>query len=233
MVEVGVIGKGLARLAWVAARAFVGTLALLTLFGLVLAGLSYYALSDEPVYAAIAALVAVIESLAAGVVLGAKWAVVLALVEGLRALALGRWAIRLIFERVLGVVGGAHGERGGVVVQSLERLPLDRAEHTVQNAVDGLVAAPAEGGWLRRKIRDRLLRLAGTYTLARFREEGARHGGVDLLRVQSDLEGRVDDLLLGKVRGGLWLWTAAVVLCLPILVAVQTYLVIAFIASRG
>jgi hypothetical protein len=231
--DVRAVGRGLARLGWVAVRSFALTLAILTVLGFGLAGLAYYVLRDAPLYGAIAALVAVVEAVTAGVVLGGKGAMVMALAEGLRVLGLGRLTVRLVFERMLGLDHGQHGERGGALTRSLERLPIRQAEHALREAVNGLVAAPGEGGWLRRKLRQQLLRLVEKYTLARFREEDARHGGIDLVRVQAELEGRVDQLLVAKVRGGLALWTAAVAIGLPLAVAVQTYLFIALLHSSG
>jgi hypothetical protein len=70
------------------------------------------------------------------------------------------------------------------------------------------------------------------YTLARFRQEGARYGGIDLLKLKDELEQTVDDALVQKVRSGLWLWTALVILGLPLVVAAQTGLMLALLA-RG
>jgi len=42
----------------------------------------------------------------------------------------------------------------------------------------------------------------------------------------------VDDALVRKVRRGLWLWTVLVILGLPLVVAVQTWLMLALVA-RG
>jgi hypothetical protein len=231
MAELRMLGAGLARLAWVAARTFLATLVAVTGAGLVLAGLSYYGLRSEPVYGVIAALVAVAEAIAAGILLGGKLALVGALVEGVRKLGLGLSLVRLLFERILGVAEGEVGERGGVVANSLERLPLDRAKAWQQEAITGLTAARGEGGWLRHKIRDRLLRLAVEYTLQRFREEAARHGGIDLVRVRTELEERLDEVLLKKARAGMVLWIVGVILGLPLAVALQTYLLIALLRA--
>ena len=56
----------------------------------------------------------------------------------------------------------------------------------------------------------------GKYTLARFREEGAKHGGIDLLKVKEELEQTVDDKLVEKIRGGLRVWTILVAIGLPL-----------------
>lgn len=233
MVDVIAIGAGLGRLAWVAAEEFAGTLLALVAAGVVLAALSYYFLRAEPVYGAIAAVVAVVEAGAAGVLLGGKRALVVAIVEGLRTMGLGRAAVGAVFDRIVKLTGGAHGERGNALARGLERLPLNQAEAAAREAVDSLIAKPGDGGWLRRTVRTRLVQMAGTYTLARFREEGATHGGIDLVRLRTDLETRVDQTLIDKVRSGMRLWTVLVIVLLPLTVAVQTYLVIAWLRSHG
>ena len=233
MVDVRAVGKDLARLAWVATRSFVGTLGTLTLAGIVLAAASYFFLRQEPLYAVVAALVAMAEAVSAGIFLGGKRALVMAVVEGVRKCGLGRKVVGLVFQHVLGGVEGQHGERGGVVAQSLERLPLRQAETALRSAISTLIAAPGEGGWLRRKIRDRLLRVVEAGALTRFREEEARHGGVDLHRVRAELEGKAEDALVEKVSGGMKVWTIAVIVLLPLTVAAQTYIVLAWLRSHG
>jgi hypothetical protein len=71
--------------------------------------------------------------------------------------------------------------------------------------------------------------LVGKDTLARFRDDEAAHGGVDLLRVQEDLERRIDESLVRRVRGGLRLWTLLALFGLPGVVAAQTYLILALL----
>ncbi len=218
----------LASLAWVAVRTFLTTLFLLSLAGIVLAGLSYYFLRNEHWLWGVGwVALALVEAVAAGVVLGAKRAVVMALAHGLRSLRLGAALVRLVFERMLGVVEGEEvGERGGRIAQGLERLPLAQADRLLGGAIRDVTGEVGEGGWLRRKIQARLLDLVGKYTLARFREEGARHGGIDLVAVRAELEGTVDEMVVRKVLSGLRVWTWSVVVGLPVLVALQTLLLI-------
>src|SRR4051812_23946279 len=185
MTDVRRVAGSLAGLLGVAARAFAGTVLVLTAAGLALAAASYHVLSDHPPYATLAATAAVAEAVAAGVTLGTRRGLVLASAHGIRTLGLGRSAVRGGFDRL-----------------PVERLPLAQAEERLTRAVAGLVAAPPEGGgpggWLRRRLRDALLRRVQTYTLARFRRDGAG-GGVDPVKTRADLEGRIDDLLLGKL----------------------------------
>jgi hypothetical protein len=215
----------------VAGRSFVGTLVALTAAGAALALVSFYFLRDRPGYAAIVAVLALAEGVATGVVLGVKRAIVLALAHGLAELRLGRSLVRLVFERMPGVAPGEEaGERGGRIARGLERLPLARAERLLTEAVEDLAgAADDEAGWLRRKVRARLLALVQKYTLARFRDEGARHGGIDLRKVREDLEERIDGALVTKVRGGLRLWVVLAIIGLPVVVAAQTYVALALL----
>ncbi len=215
------LGKHLTSLAWVAFRSFVGTLCLATLGGVVLAGLSCYFLREHPwFYGVLAAALALGESVTAGCVLGAKRAVMSAVAHGLGTLRLGRSFVRLIFERM---AGGAEGEASGRIARGLERLPFAQAEALLSRAVRNVMGDAEQGGWLRRRIRTHLLEHVRKFTLARFREEGAQQGGIDLLKVKEELELTADDALVQKVRGGLQLATALVIIGLPVVVAVQTW----------
>jgi len=234
-VDVRSVATHSASLAWVALRSFMGTLVVLTLAGIVLAGLSYYFLREHHwIYGVIAVAVALIESVTTGFILGAKRAVVIAVAHGLGSLRLGRSLVRLVFARMLGVVGAEEmGGRGGRITRGLERLPLGQAEELLSGAVQDLTGDAAQGGWVRRKIQGRLLEAVRKYTLARFREERAKYGGIDLRKVSEELEQTVDDALVRKVRGGLRLWTALVIIGLPSVVAVQTWIIILLLHSKG
>jgi hypothetical protein len=215
----------------VALRSFLGTVLVVSLAGAVLAAVSGYFLREHPFAAWIAAGVALIESFATGVLLGGKRAVVMALVHGLRSLRLGRSAVRLIFDRLLGADPAAQGGEPGALVRVAERIPLAQAERRLTDAVHGLLdTPPAEGGqasWWRRRLHSRLLDLVRKYTLARFRQEGAESGGIDLVKVRVEVEETIDDRLVGRFRSGLNLWTLLVVLGLPVAVFAQTWIVLA------
>jgi hypothetical protein len=230
--KIRLVAGHVASLVWVAVRTFVVTLLLLTLAGIGLAGLSFFFLRGEHwLYGVGAVVLAVVEAVVLGVVLGGKRALVMALAHGLRSLRLGATLVRLLFERMLGVVEGEEvGERGRRIVRGLERLPLAQADQLLSGAIRDVAGDGQEGGWLRRKIQARLLDLVGKYTLARFRQEGARHGGVDLVAVKEELEGTVDEMVVRKVLSGLRVWTWSVIVGLPVLVAVQT--VVLLLLSR-
>jgi hypothetical protein len=228
-VDFRAVGRHMASMAWVAVKSFAGTLGLLTLAGCVLAGVSYFFLRGNPAYAGIGAAVAVVEGIITGVVFGAKRGMVMGIAHGLGQLRLGRSLIRLVFDRILKVTEseaqGGIGERGGRIARTAERVPLAQADEMLSKAVHGVTGETGQGGWLRRTIQGKLLGMVEKYTLARFREEGAAHGGVDLLKVRAELEDAIDDKMVEKVRGGLKVWTIVVIVALPLLVAVQTWIV--------
>jgi len=216
-------------------RSFLLTLFLMLLLGAALAAASYWILSGPHwVYGLIAALVALAECVIVGVMLAAKRAIGVTLVHGLRKYQLGSKAVRLIFGRLLGVSAEeTHGERGGWATRTAERLPLGQAEQRLGDAIRHIVHAPPTNGgatgWIRRRVQVRLLGLVHKFTLARFRDEDAQHGGVDLLKVQDDLGKRIDGLLTGKLRSSINLWTILVLVGLPIQILALDYLVLALL----
>ncbi|VTT97465.1 Uncharacterized protein OS=Sorangium cellulosum (strain So ce56) GN=sce2879 PE=4 SV=1 [Gemmataceae bacterium] len=234
-IDVRSLSTHLAGLAWVAVRSFVATVIGFTLAGVVLAGVSHHFLSDHHwVYGAIAVTAALAESVAAGVVLGAKRAVVTALAHGLGTLRLGRALTHLVFERMLGLAAGAEsGQRSGIVARQLERVPLANAEELLTRAVVAMTGDVGQHGWFQRKVQTQLLAAVRKFTLARFRVEGAERGGIDLLRMKEELERTADEALVQKIPGGLRLWTALALVALPAVVAVQTWVLILLIHAKG
>jgi hypothetical protein len=230
MADIHSVTSHVVGLARAVLRSFVVTVFVVALFGLVLAGLSFFFLREQPrVYGAAAVAVAIIESLVAGFFLGGKRAVVAAAAHGLGSMQSGRALVRLVFERIFGVAQGIEfGDRGGRITRGLERLPLAEAETLLGDAVRKATGDAQPSGRLRRMIQNRVLQAVQTYTLARFRAEGARHGGIDLLKVKEELERTVDDMIIRNVRAGLRFWTALTIIGLPVLIAAQTWLAVTF-----
>ena len=230
----GTMGN-VAGLLLVTVRSFLLTLLFMLLLGVVLAIASYWILSASHwVYGVVAALVALFECIAVGIILATKRAIAVTLLDGLHKYQIGSAAVRLIFGRLLGVSATEnHGERGGWLTRTVERLPLAEAERRLDEAIHGLVNAPSEGGgqtsWLRRRVQNRLLSTVYKYTLAHFRAEHAQHGGVDLVKVQGDLGERIDGMLIGKLRGGINVWTVAVLIGLPGQILALDYVVLALL----
>jgi hypothetical protein len=219
----------------VAVRSFCGTMLLMLCVGVVLAAGAYYLLArHQPWYGVIGGLVAMLEATLVGLVWAGKRAVVVALVHGLKECRIGQAAVRLIFERLLGVEAQRHlGERGIMVTKALERVPLAQAEKALRVAVAGVLDSPAGsvgvGDRVKRWLQGRLLRYVAAFTLARFRESGAGQGGIDLGKVQADLESRVDEALVAKLTGGLRLWAVLILLGLPAQVFATVYIVLALL----
>jgi hypothetical protein len=226
-VDFRAVGRHVGGMAWVAAKSFAGTLGLLTLAGCVLAGVSYFFLRGNQAYAVVGAIVAVVEGIVTGVLFGAKRGMVMGLAHGLGQLRLGKSLIQLVFDRILKVTElEAMGERGGRIARTAERVPLAQADQMLSKAVHGVTGETGQGGWLRRKIQGKLLGMVEKYTLARFREEGAAHGGIDLLKVRGELEDTIDDKMVVKV------WTIVVIVFFPLLVAIQTYVAIMLLHAK-
>src|SRR5262249_4441616 len=145
-------------------------------------------------------------------------------------------AVRMVFERLLGAAeGGDPGDRAGWVAPGAERLPLAQAEERLSHAVVTVrTAGPSAGvaGRVGDRIQERLLGLGQGVTLARFRAEGLGQGGVDVRKIRTDLEERVDSLLIDRLRKGLNLWTLLVVLGLPAVVFAQTWVVIMLLHAK-
>jgi hypothetical protein len=207
MFDLRSFAKRAALLVMVALRSFALTMLAMLVLGVALAVIAYFVLAEvDPLYGVVAALLALLECAAVGVYVAGKRALVVALVTGVRGLRLGRFGVRLLFERLLGVAEPGAGDRGGVVARVAARLPLAQAEARLERAVrDVLAAQPSGGGisgWVRRRLQAGLLAAVQKYTLARFRAEDKDQGGVDLVKVRADLEERIDALLAAKLMRG-------------------------------
>lgn len=218
------ITNHLTTLVGVTLRAFAGTLFCLMLLGVIIASLSYYLLNQHHwFFAALAFALALVEAIIVGVLLGIKRATVMALTHAFGSLRLGQLLVRLIFENMLGIAETTNANQPAATPRhALEFLPLAHADELLSNAVRRLTGENKPRGWVRRKINTQLLLLVKKYTLARFREEGARHGGINLLKMKQELEQNVDAMLIEKVQEGLQLWTIFVIAGLLIFVALQT-----------
>jgi hypothetical protein len=99
-----------------------------------------------------------------------------------------------------------------------------------------LCSAPPAGGGatggLRRRIHRKLTGAVQTYTLARFRADDAQHGGIDLSKLRADMEARADEVLIAKLRSGLTMWTALVLIVLPTAAYGQAYVAILLLHAK-
>ncbi|MDY0169536.1 MAG: hypothetical protein RBS80_23540 [Thermoguttaceae bacterium] len=225
MVDVRAIGVHTAGLAWLALRVFIGTMVVTALGGVLLAGISCHFVRNEHwMYVVIAGLLVLVEAAVIGVVLGWKRAQVLTLAHGLGSLRLGRSLVRLVFGCMIEAVSNDGAEPGvGRLARGLERIPLARAQELLEAAIGSVLGSGDQRGWLRQRVRQRLLQMVRKYTLTRFREEAAGRGGIDLVKVKEELEETLDDAVVQKLRKPLRFATALVIVGFPLVVAVQTW----------
>ncbi len=221
------LGGQIASLVWVGLRSFACTLLAATACGALLAGCSYYFLQGlDWRWRVLAVVLALAEGLIVGAALGAKRSLGMVLAYGLVSLRLGEALVRLVFERFLGL---SEDRQMGVVAErvahGLERLPLAQAEALLTQAVQAIAGEAADDGWFKRRLRARLLELVRVYTLARFRQEDAQHGGIDLFKVKQELEGSIDNSLAQRIRAALRMATIVAAVVLLFAVAVQTSLI--------
>jgi hypothetical protein len=214
----------------VAFRSFALTLSLFAGAALVLGGASYYFLKENRAYALCFALAAIVEAVAAGIFLGGKRAIVMALATGVARAQLGGSALRLCFDYLLKVSPeDTFGERGTKVAMAVERLPLAQAERRLARAVQELTDCSVAGNkltsWFWQALNRRLVRLVQAFTLANFREQCAKEGGVDLVKARAELGPIIDHLLVRKLKKGLNLWVAAFLVALALVVSAQIYFV--------
>ncbi|TMQ31998.1 MAG: hypothetical protein E6K70_21005 [Planctomycetota bacterium] len=228
----------MADLLRLAVRSFCGTLFLMSCVGLMLAGGAYLILARDHVWVAgLGALAALIEALLVGSSWAFKRALLRAALAGLNRYGLGKATVRLLFGRALGPSAEeATGGWRGAFTRSVERLPLAEAERRLARAVQQKETSSTSGGLANRLWRWLQRRLVGsvqTLTLARLREYNARHGSVNLAKVQTELESHIDDLLVKKLGNAMNVWTLVVLVGLPVQVLAAAFLVLALLRSHG
>lgn len=132
-------------------------------------------------------------------ILAVKNAIMRGLLHGLQKLQLGMRVLTLLFDQLGVTEKSEQGERGGAVGRTVERLPLREAEARLSGAVNGLLAERAAKtgvrAWLARKLVTAALGRIEKITLAQFRSEDAKAGGVDLLVVRDQLSAGIDQTL--------------------------------------
>jgi hypothetical protein len=136
-------------------------------------------------------------------VLAVKNAVLRGVLAAVGQLGLGKRAVLLVFSKLGVDEADAHGERAGAVARAAERVPLREAEQRLTGVVLGLLAERSGKtgvrAWVARSLLATVLSRVQAFTLARFREDGAQHGGVDLVKVRDELGSSVDGLIATQV----------------------------------
>lgn len=211
------ISKQCLSLAGGAFVTFATTAALLTGMGLALAGVSWLSASALPSgYRASAAGLALMEGVAAGIFLGFKRATAGALVRGLGSLQLGRLVVGVVFTKMLRLKPG--DGTAGVSPAAVER---EEAERRLDEAVREVEREGAANGFVQRTIGRRLLAAVRRYVLRRFASEESI---VDLGKLRAESEHAIDERLSERFRSGARRTTWLVVAALPLLAALQLWL---------
>jgi len=214
------VWPALVAAAGVAARSFVLTLAGVGTLAFLLA-IVVWALVDDTRLAAVLALLMFAAGAAAAIFLACKRAVLLALRVGVGRFGLSRHAFDLVLAGLRRIPAESRaGVTADAIGRGLERLPLDRAEAGLREAIATVARGDAETGWLRRLLRRRLLGLVETVTLAHLRRPGSHEHGVNLALLEQELGTRVDQLVLDRLSSSLRLVTALVLLALVTLAGV-------------
>ena len=184
-----------------------------TVFGMVLLGVVvtsftvYFAAQGSWLRALIAAVLSLVALAVVTGILAVKNAVMRGLLHGLQKLQLGTRVLTLLFNQIGVTEKSTQGERAGAVGQVVEKLPLRDAEAKLSGAVNNLLAERAAQtgmrAWMARKLVNAALTRIESITLARFRSEDAKAGGVDLLVVRDELAASIDGTLAKGISASL------------------------------
>jgi hypothetical protein len=185
-------------------KAFAGSLVASALLAVVVAiGCYLVAARDGVARGLVAAAIAIALFAIAGGMVAVKRAILAALLHGFEKLQLGARTMKLLFDVLL------RGDRGVAIQRAVERIPLPEAEARLRAAVDKLISDDAAAGFFRRRIRAAAIEKVALVTLARFRDENASYGAVDLVKVENELASRIDQLVVDAASGAALKVTAA------------------------
>lgn len=194
-----------ADIAGPALASFFKTALLMSLLAIGMGIASYFIASDG---STLRGLLAVLAALIACGVIGftASWKQALAggALALLRKQKIASLLLSVVFDKALGISDESQaGARGGQLAQRIERIPLNDAVSKLRLAViHRIKAAPMGGGlsgMLRRKAEATMLGYLEQISLARFRDEANREGGVDLLKVRNELANTIDEMIIDRI----------------------------------
>lgn len=184
-----------------------------TVFGMALLGAVvtlttvYFAAQGSWLRGSIAAVLSLVALAIVTGILAVKNAIMRGLLHGLKKLELGKRVLTLLFNQLGVTEKSTQGDRAGSVGRAVEKLPLRDAEAKLSGAVLSLLGERAGKtglrAWLARKLIEATLKRIEAITLARFREEDSRTGGVDLLVVRDELASSIDGTLAGTLSAQL------------------------------
>ena len=184
-----------------------------TVLGMVLLGFVvtsatvYFAAQGSWVRALVAAVLSIVALAVCTGILAVKNAIMRGLLHGLTRLSLGTRVLKLLFNQLGVTENSTQGERAGAIGRTVEKLPLRDAEAKLSGAVKSLLDERAGKtgvrAWMARKLIEAALTRIESITLARFRSEDAKAGGVDLLVVRDELAAGIDTTLAKGISASL------------------------------
>jgi hypothetical protein len=120
------------------------------------------------------------------------------LLAAVERVSIGKKTLSLVFSKLGVDESGANENRTGLL-GTAERIPLAQAQAKLQTVVQSVLQERAEKtgfrAWISRKLMYALLERVEALTLARFRDENASSGGVNLLKVRDELGGSIDSMI--------------------------------------
>jgi hypothetical protein len=184
-----------------------------TVFGMVLLGALvtsvtvYEAAQGSWLRALIAAVLSLVALAIITGMMAVKNAVMRGLLHGLKTLNLGTRLFTMLFDKLGVTEESKKGDRAGALGRAVERIPLQQAEERLSNAVLSVLAERAGKtgfrAWLAGKLISSAVERIQSITLARFRSENAKAGGVDLIVVRDELIVTIDKTLAGMISAQL------------------------------
>lgn len=212
-------GSHLVRLARFGLKTFLFTLLYVALGGILLAFVSAFFLRHYPGYYRFLAITLVmIETGVIAFYLAGKRTVSLTMAEGFSSMKLGSSLVGVVFARM-----PSNRPEGAELSPGLQRLEPGQAERLLTDATDDVERQTTQQSGIRQKFQARLLELVRKHSLARVQSTG--NDRVDLQNVKEELEQTIDERLADNMRGTARFYTLLVVVGFPLLVALQTYLI--------
>lgn len=205
---IAALGEMLAPALGTAFKALVRTTAAVVVAGGLGLGLALWLVTGRGPWALIlVAFIGLAALVAVTGLLAVKNAVAEGVLQAVRRAGLGKALVGALFGKLGVSPASAHGERGGLVGKALERVPLRDAAERLRGGVTSLIGERAGSSGVRaflaRALMKRALSFIEVWSLERFRQQSATHGGVDLERVRDELASVADEQLTRAVSSQL------------------------------
>lgn len=232
MIDLFTTGPTLFRLARQGLRTFLRTLAVAILGGIVLGMICGWFLREESgYYRFLSWTLILIECLVVGFYLAGRRAVANTMAEGLTSMRLGSSLLGLVFDKMPSATQSA--PQGGQLAPGLQKLEPGKAEILLNNSTEDVKREASASSWLPQKLQSKLLDLVQKYAQVRVRENAEGKKEIDLQSLQGEMKDNIDQRLADQVRSSSRFWTTAALIGLPLLAALQTYLLLHLANSTG